>query len=126
DERDVALALRRRAIGDAQVPVERVARLREHCGSVSPGAGRASANAFSVSAGRLGWRTSSVAGWTALAVGVGSLRAAVLVGDLADFVCNWLLSYPIVSFLVVAYEMSSRYVESGVVTGAGVVVLAFV
>ncbi len=30
----------RRAVGDAQVPVHRVARLREHCRSVSRGAGR--------------------------------------------------------------------------------------
>ena len=35
DEHDVARTLRRRAIGDAQVPVHRVARLREHCGSLS-------------------------------------------------------------------------------------------
>ena len=33
--------LARRAIGDAQVPVQRIARLREHCGSLSRGAGRA-------------------------------------------------------------------------------------
>ena len=42
DEHDVARTFTRRAIGDAQVPVQRVARLREHCGSVSRGAGRVS------------------------------------------------------------------------------------
>src|SRR5258705_10602218 len=35
DEHDVALTLRRRAIGDTRVPVHRIARLREHCGSLS-------------------------------------------------------------------------------------------
>ena len=42
DEHDVARTFARRAIGDAQVPVQRIARLREHCGSVSRGAGRVS------------------------------------------------------------------------------------
>ena len=42
DEHDVARTFTRRAIGDAQVPVHRIARLREHCGSVSRGAGRVS------------------------------------------------------------------------------------
>ena len=42
DEHDVARTFMRRAIGDAQVPVQRIARLREHCGSVSRGAGRVS------------------------------------------------------------------------------------
>ena len=41
DEHDVARTFTRRAIGDAQVPVQRIARLREHCGSLSRGAGRA-------------------------------------------------------------------------------------
>ena len=40
DEHDVASTLGRRAIGDAQVPVHRIARLREHGGSLSR-AGRA-------------------------------------------------------------------------------------
>ncbi len=40
DEHDVALTLGGRAIGDTQVPVHRIARLREHCGSLSRGAGR--------------------------------------------------------------------------------------
>ena len=35
DEHDVARTFTSRAIGDVQVPVERVACLREHCGSVS-------------------------------------------------------------------------------------------
>ena len=39
DEHDVARTLSGRAIGDAQVPVHRIARLREHGGSVSRGAG---------------------------------------------------------------------------------------
>jgi pimeloyl-ACP methyl ester carboxylesterase len=38
DEHDVARTFTRCAIGDAQVPVQRIARLREHCGSVSRGA----------------------------------------------------------------------------------------
>ena len=38
---NVARAFTRRAIGDAQVPVQRIARLREHRGSLSRGAGRA-------------------------------------------------------------------------------------
>ena len=42
DEHDVASTFARRAIGDAQVPVHRIARLREHCGSVSRGAGQVS------------------------------------------------------------------------------------
>ena len=42
DEHDVARTFARRAIGDEQVPVQRIARLREHCGSVSRGAGRVS------------------------------------------------------------------------------------
>ena len=41
DDHDVARTFTRRAIGDAQVPVQRIARLREHCGSLSRGAGRA-------------------------------------------------------------------------------------
>ncbi len=41
DEHDVTSTLGRRAIGDAQVPVHRIARLREHGGSLSRGAGRA-------------------------------------------------------------------------------------
>ena len=42
DEHDVARTFARRAIGDAQVPVQRVARLREHGGSLSRGAGQGS------------------------------------------------------------------------------------
>ena len=38
DEHDVPFTFSRRAIGDPQVPVHRVARLGEHCGSVSRGA----------------------------------------------------------------------------------------
>ena len=38
DEPDVASARGRRAVGDAQVPVQRITRLREHGGSVSRGA----------------------------------------------------------------------------------------
>jgi hypothetical protein len=45
DEHDVARTFARCAIGDAQVPVQRVARLREHCGSLSRGAGRISSHA---------------------------------------------------------------------------------
>ena len=41
DEHDVASTFARRAIGDAQVAVHRIARLREHGGSLSRGAGRA-------------------------------------------------------------------------------------
>ena len=86
DEHDVARTFARRAIGDAQVPVHRIARLREHCGSVSRGAGRVSANAFSVSAGRLGCRRLVSRHGSHLAVGVGSVRSEVLVGDLRDHV----------------------------------------
>ena len=71
DEHDVTRTLRRRAIGDAQVPVQRIARLREHCGSVSRGAGRVSANAFYVSAGRFGCLTFSVTAWIASGSGRG-------------------------------------------------------
>ena len=40
DEHDVARTFARRAIGDAQVPVHRIPRLREHGGSLSRAAGR--------------------------------------------------------------------------------------
>jgi hypothetical protein len=40
DAHDVTRTFARRAIGDAQVPVHRVARLAEHCGSLSRGSGR--------------------------------------------------------------------------------------
>jgi len=39
---------------------------------------------------------------------------------------NLLPSYLLLSFLVVAYEKSSRYVEAAIVTGVAVVVLALV
>ena len=42
DEHDVVRTLTRRAIGDAQVTVARIPRLREHCGSVGRGAGQVS------------------------------------------------------------------------------------
>lgn len=42
DDHKVARAFTRRAVGDAHVPVQRVARLGEHCGSVSRGVGRVS------------------------------------------------------------------------------------
>jgi hypothetical protein len=39
-DHDVARTFTRRAVGDAQIAVSRIPRLREHCGSVSRGAGR--------------------------------------------------------------------------------------
>ena len=49
DEHDVARTFARRAISDAQVPVHRIARLREHCGSLSRGAGQVPASSKSAS-----------------------------------------------------------------------------
>ena len=108
----------RRAIGDAQVPVQRIARLREHCGSVSRGAGRVSANAFSVSAGRLGCRRISSRHGSHLAVGVGSVRRRGTRGrwSVSRSPSVSLLAFVLRRFDVVAFEGPSRYVEAAAVT----------
>jgi hypothetical protein len=60
DEHDVTITLMRRAVGDPQVPVERIARLREHCGSVSRGADRVSSQRSSSSASAKNLSTAAV------------------------------------------------------------------
>ncbi len=60
-----------------------------------------------------------------LAVGVGSVRSEVLVGDLgSDVFASSLPPYLLWSFVVVAFEKSSHYVEAAVVTVVAVLVMA--
>ena len=59
-------------------------------------------------------------------MGVGSVRAEVLVGDMAGRFGQLAAELPSSVVLVIAYEKSSRYVEAAVITGVAAVALALV
>ena len=61
-----------------------------------------------------------------LAVGVGSVRGEVLVGDLRDQLPVRVAGLSRSAFFVVAFEESDHYVEAAVVTVVAVLVLVYV
>ena len=61
-----------------------------------------------------------------LAVGVGSVRGEVFVGDLRGQFLVMLPIYLVWSFVVVAFERSDRYVEAAAVTVVAVLVMVYV
>ena len=87
DEHDVARTFTRRAIGDAQVPVHRIARLREHCGSVSRGAGRVSVSCNKPE--QCGLRVVGAIHYRALFFGHAPKGHQPLLGHLSGLGCPW-------------------------------------